>query len=107
MALVLTSVPALFLSGISFPWETRRRGSGPSRWRSPPHSAFEASSRSARWGRRWREALRSWGALWLQTLLYGLVAAYLMGRRRRASAGHAHDLDLGAPASRVDVLVDL
>lgn len=29
------------------------------------------------------EAWRSWGALWLQTLIYGLVAAYLMGRQRR------------------------
>ena len=27
------------------------------------------------------EAWRSWGALWVQTLIYGLAAAYLMGRR--------------------------
>jgi hypothetical protein len=29
------------------------------------------------------EAWRSWGALWLQTLIYGLAAAYLIGLRRR------------------------
>jgi hypothetical protein len=36
------------------------------------------------------EAWRSWGALWLQTLVYGLAVAYRMGRRRRAAEGGGH-----------------
>jgi hypothetical protein len=35
------------------------------------------------------EAWKSWSALWIQTLIYGLAAAYLMSRQRRAPAGHS------------------
>jgi len=35
------------------------------------------------------EAWRSWGALWLQTLVYGLAAAYLMGPQRRTAGALA------------------
>jgi hypothetical protein len=35
------------------------------------------------------EAWRSWGALWVQTLIYGLAAEYLLSRQRRAPAGRA------------------
>ena len=45
----------LVLSGISFPWEDQAAWVRPSRWRSRPRSASEASSRSARWAPRWRK----------------------------------------------------
>ena len=35
------------------------------------------------------EACKSWGALWLQTLIYGLAAAYLMSRQRCAEVGNS------------------
>jgi ABC-2 type transport system permease protein len=89
VALVLTSVPALFLSGISFPWENQAAWVRAIALALPTTFGIRGFIQIGEMGATLGEALRSWGALWLQTLLYGLMAAYLMGRRRRASAGHA------------------
>jgi ABC-2 type transport system permease protein len=87
LALVLTSVPALFLSGISFPWENQAAWVRAVSLVLPTTFGIRGFVQIGEMGATLAEAWRSWGALWLQTLLYGLAAAYLMGRRRPAITG--------------------
>ena len=82
VALALTSVPALFLSGISFPWEDQAGWVRAIGLALPTTFGIRGFVQIGEMGATLAEAWRSWGALWLQTLIYGLVAAYLMGRRR-------------------------
>ena len=82
VALVLTSVPALFLSGISFPWENQAAWVRAVAMALPTTFGIRGFVQIGEMGATLAEAWRSWGALWLQALLYGLAAAYLMGRRR-------------------------
>ena len=90
VALVLTSVPALFLSGISFPWENQAAWVRTLAVALPTTFGIRGFVQIGEMGATLAEAWRSWGALWLQTLVYGLAAAYLMGRRRRAAEGEDH-----------------
>jgi ABC-2 type transport system permease protein len=92
VALALTSVPALFLSGISFPWEDQAAWVRAIGLALPTTFGIRGFIQIGEMGATLGEAWKSWGALWLQTLLYGLAAAYLMGRRR-APEGPGH----GAP----------
>ncbi len=85
VALVLTSVPALFLSGISFPAETQASWVQAIALALPTTFGIRGFVQVGEMGATLAEAWRSWGALWLQTLLYGLAAAYLMGRRRASA----------------------
>jgi ABC-2 type transport system permease protein len=87
LALVLTSVPALFLSGISFPWENQAAWVRAVAMALPTTFGIRGFVQIGEMGATLAEAWRSWGALWLQTLLYGLVAAYLIGRRRPTITG--------------------
>jgi ABC-2 type transport system permease protein len=82
LALVLTSVPALFLSGISFPWEDQAAWVRAVALALPTTFGIRGFVQIGEMGATLAEAWRSWGALWLQALLYGLAAAYLMWRRR-------------------------
>jgi ABC-2 type transport system permease protein len=84
LALVLTSVPALFLSGISFPWEDQAAWVQAIALALPTTFGIRGFVQIGEMGATLGEAWRSWGALWCQTLIYGLAAAYLMGRRRPA-----------------------
>jgi ABC-2 type transport system permease protein len=84
VALALTSVPALFLSGISFPWENQAAWVRTIALALPTTFGIRGFIQIGEMGATLGEAWKSWGALWLQTLLYGLTAAYLMQRRRRA-----------------------
>jgi ABC-2 type transport system permease protein len=88
VALTLTSVPALFLSGISFPWENQAAWVRAIALALPTTFGIRGFVQIGEMGATLAEAWRSWGALWCQTLIYGLTAAYLMGRRPRAPAGH-------------------
>jgi len=90
VALALTSVPALFLSGISFPVENQAAWVRAIALALPTTFGIRGFVQIGEMGATLGEAGRSWGALWLQTLVYGLAAAYLMGRRRRAADGEAH-----------------
>jgi ABC-2 type transport system permease protein len=92
VALVLTSVPALFLSGISFPWEDQAAWVQAISLALPSTLGIRGFVQIGEMGATLAEVWRSWGALWLQTLLYGLAAAYLMGRRRRSGSGTANRL---------------
>ncbi len=87
VALALTSVPALFLSGISFPWENQAAWVQAISLALPTTFGIRGFIQIAEMGATLAEAWRSWGALWLQTLVYGLAAAYLMGRQRRPDVG--------------------
>jgi len=95
VALVLTSVPALFLSGISFPWEDQAAWVRTVALAFPTTWGIRGFIQIGEMGATLAEAWRSWGALWLQTLLYGLAAAYLMTRRRRAPGGGGRHGDPG------------
>jgi ABC-2 type transport system permease protein len=87
LALVLTSVPALFLSGISFPSEDQAAWVRAISLALPTTFGIRGFVQIGEMGATLGEAWRSWGALWCQTLIYGLAAAYLMGRRRLAKEG--------------------
>ena len=52
---------------------------------------------NSRWGRRWARRGDRGGA-WLQTLLYGLVAAYSWGGADMRRQDTVHDLDLSLHA---------
>jgi ABC-2 type transport system permease protein len=84
MALALTAVPALILSGISFPWEVQAGWVRAIALALPTTFGIRGFVQIGEMGATLAEAWRSWGALWLQTLVYGLAAAYLMGRHRRS-----------------------
>jgi ABC-2 type transport system permease protein len=89
VALVLTSVPALFLSGISFPWEDQAAWVRAVALAFPTTFGIRGFVQIGEMGATLAEAWRSWGSLWLQTLIYGVAAAHLMGRQRRAAAGNS------------------
>jgi ABC-2 type transport system permease protein len=97
VALALTSVPALFLSGISFPVENQAAWVRAIALALPTTFGIRGFVQIGEMGATLAEAGRSWGALWLQTLIYGLVAAYLMSRQRRTgrSQGRTSDIDGG------------
>ena len=96
VALALTSVPALFLSGISFPLENQAAWVRAIGLALPTTFGIRGFVQIGEMGATLVEAWRSWGALWLQTLIYGLIAAYLMSQRRagqRSSWRHASPPD--------------
>ncbi|HTO72545.1 MAG TPA: ABC transporter permease, partial [Gemmatimonadales bacterium] len=85
VALVLTSVPALFLSGISFPLENQAAWVRAIALVLPTTFGIRGFIQIGEMGATVAEAWRSWGGLWVQTLAYGLAAAWLMRRRRRVA----------------------
>jgi len=87
IALALTAVPALFLSGISFPWENQAGWVRAIALALPTTFGIRGFVQIGEMGATLGEAWRSWAALWIQTLIYGVAAAYLMGRQRRVRAG--------------------
>ena len=84
VALALTAVPALFLSGISFPAENQAAWVRAIALALPTTFGIRGFVQMGEMGATLSETWRSWGALWLQTLIYGLAAAFLMARQRRA-----------------------
>jgi ABC-2 type transport system permease protein len=91
LALALTSIPALFLSGISFPVENQAGWVRAIALALPTTFGIKGFVQIGEMGATLAEAWRSWGALWLQTLIYGLAAAWLMSRRRPAPAKAVSD----------------
>jgi len=84
VALALTALPALFLSGISFPFENQAAWVRTIALALPTTFGIRGFVQIGEMGATLAEAWRSWAALWAQTLIYGLTAAYLMGRQRRS-----------------------
>jgi ABC-2 type transport system permease protein len=84
IALALTSVPALFLSGISFPVENQATWVRAIALALPTTWGIRGFVQIGEMGATLAEAWKAWGALWVQTLIYGLAAAWLMSRQRRA-----------------------
>ena len=72
VALVLTSVPALFLSGISFPVENQAAWVRAIALALPTTFGIRGFVQIGEMGATLAEAWKSWGALWVQTLVYGL-----------------------------------
>ena len=106
VALILMSVPALFLSGISFPWENQAAWVRAVAVALPSTFGIRGFVQIGEMGATLAEAWRSWGALWVQTLLYGLAAAYLMRRRRRDEARLPDPSRGDGPGASADDLVD-
>lgn len=98
VALVLTSIPALFLSGISFPWENQAAWVRAVALALPTTFGIRGFVQIGEMGASLAEAWRSWSALWLQTLLYGLAAAYLMRRSRRVPGSAVASSQFGNPS---------
>ena len=92
VALALTSVPALFLSGISFPVENQAIWVRAIALALPTTFGIKGFVQIGEMGATLGEAWKAWGALWAQTVIYGLAAALLMRRPRRAPGGQAGKL---------------
>jgi ABC-2 type transport system permease protein len=86
VALALTSVPALFLSGISFPVENQATWVRAIALALPTTFGIRGFVQIGEMGATLGETGKAWGALWVQTVIYGLAAAYLMRRQRRSQA---------------------
>jgi ABC-2 type transport system permease protein len=85
IALVATSIPALFLSGASFPIDAQATWVRALSVALPSTFAIRGFLQLGVMGAQLGEAWRSWGALWLQVAAYG-AAAWLVIRRRRSTA---------------------
>jgi len=85
IALVATSIPALFLSGASFPVEAQATWVRTLSVALPSTFGIRGFLQLAEMGAQLGEAWRSWGALCLQVAVYG-GAAWLVMRRRRSTA---------------------
>jgi len=88
ITLAMTSIPALFLSGISFPVENQAAWARAFALALPTTFGIRGFIQIGEMGATLGEAWRSWSALWLQTLVYGLAAALLMGRRAPKGGPH-------------------
>jgi len=85
VALVLTSIPALFLSGISFPAESQATWVRAVALALPTTFGIRGFVQIGEMGATLAETWRSWGALWVQTLVYGVTTAFLRSRPRQVS----------------------
>lgn len=83
MALVATGIPALLMSGVSFPPEAQAAWVQGLAVVLPSTFGIRGFVQLAEMGATLGETWRSWGALWLQVGVYG-AGAWLVIRRRRA-----------------------
>ena len=82
VVLACGAVPALFLSGMSFPSETQAPWTQTLALLIPSTFGIRGFLRLAEMGARLDEVLRPWAALWLQAAVYGAVAWLIMWLRR-------------------------
>jgi ABC-2 type transport system permease protein len=85
VALVATSLPALFMSGISFPLEVQPGWVRALSVVLPSTFGIRGFLQLAVMGARFDQAMRPWGALWVQVLVYGSLAWLIMRRRERSA----------------------
>ena len=90
IALVATSIPALFLSGASFPVDAQATWVRALSVVLPSTFGIRGFLQLGEMGAQLGEVWRSWGALWLQVAVYG-VGAWLMIRRRRSTAKGSYE----------------
>ena len=88
IALVATSVPALFLSGASFPVEAQATWVRALSVVLPSSFGIRGFLQLGEMGAQLGEVWRSWGALCVQVAVYG-AGAWLVVRRRRSGSGTA------------------
>ncbi len=82
VALAAAAVPALFLSGMSFPAEAQAPWAQALALLIPSTFGIRGFLRMAEMGANFGEALRPWAALWLQAAVYGAFAGLLLWWRR-------------------------
>lgn len=83
MALVATSIPALFMSGAAFPVEAQAAWVRGLSVVLPSTFGIRGFLQLGEMGATLGETWRSWGALWVQVVVYG-AGAWLVIRRHRA-----------------------
>jgi ABC-2 type transport system permease protein len=86
VALALMSLPALFLSGMSFPSEVQAGWVQALAVLLPSTFGIQGFLQLAEMGARLDQTLRAWGALWIQVAVYWSLA-WLVLRHRRHLAG--------------------
>ena len=90
IALVATSIPALFLSGASFPVDAQATWVRALSVVLPSTFGIRGFLQLGEMGAQLGEAWRSWGALCLQVAIYG-GGAWLVIRRRRSTAKGSYE----------------
>jgi ABC-2 type transport system permease protein len=85
VALVATSLPALFMSGISFPLEVQPGWVRALSVVLPSTFGIRGFLQLAIMGARFDQAMRAWGALWVQVVVYWILAWMVLRRRERSA----------------------
>jgi ABC-2 type transport system permease protein len=85
VALVATSLPALFMSGISFPLEVQPGWVRALSVVLPSTFGIRGFLQLAIMGARFDQAMRAWGALWVQVIVYWTLAWIVLRRRERSA----------------------
>jgi ABC-2 type transport system permease protein len=83
VALAMTSLPALFMSGISFPAEVQARWVQVLATALPSTFGIRGFLQLAEMGARLDQTLWAWGALWIQVVVYWTLAWLVLRYRRR------------------------
>lgn len=86
VALVATSLPAIFVSGFSFPTEVQAGWVRTVSALWPSTFGIRGFLQLAEMGAHFDQTLRSWGALWVQVAVYWTLAWLILRFRRRALA---------------------
>jgi ABC-2 type transport system permease protein len=85
VALVATSLPALFMSGISFPLEVQPGWVRALSVVLPSTFGIRGFLQLAEMGARFDQTMRAWGALWVQVVVYGSLAWMILRRMGRSA----------------------
>jgi ABC-2 type transport system permease protein len=83
VALAMTSLPALFMSGISFPADVQARWVQVLATALPSTFGIQGFLQLAEMGARLDQTLRAWAALWIQVVVYWTLAWLVLRYRRR------------------------
>lgn len=86
----LTAIPAIMLSGISFPVEVQAGWVRALAMTLPSTFGIQGFIQIGEMGATLGEARHAWIALWIQALVYGTIAAALMHWRRSGNPLHQH-----------------
>jgi ABC-2 type transport system permease protein len=83
VAFAAMSLPALFLSGISFPSEVQASWLSPVAAVLPSTFGIQGFLQLAIMGARFDQSLRAWAALWIQVVVYWSLAWLVLRLRAR------------------------
>jgi ABC-2 type transport system permease protein len=90
VALAAMSLPALFMSGISFPADVQAGWVRALAVVLPSTFGIQGFLQLAEMGARLNDTLKAWGALWVQVVVYWSLAWLVMRYRQRSSISGRH-----------------